>query len=152
MILRKGRADHEPRGFSKPIWAAFGIFTGAISAMMGIGGGTIGVPLLNVLGYDIRRAVGTSAAIGFLIGLPGATIYALSGLSHDGLLPLSLGYVNLPAAIVIIPLTTGFSQLGVRLAHSIPRRMLRLAFGAFLLMTSIRMFMNLFWSWHGSTG
>lgn len=111
---------------------------------MGIGGGTIGVPLLNFLGYDIRRAVGTSAAIGFLIGLPGAVIYAISGLGIDGLPPFSLGYVNLLAAAVIIPLTTTFSQFGVRLAHSIPRRALRLAFGGFLLITSIRMFIDLF--------
>ena len=89
-------------------------------------------------------AVGTSAAIGFLIGLPGAVIYALTGLGQQGLPPFSLGYVNLLAAIVIIPLTTSFSQLGVRLAHSIPRRALRLAFGAFLLLTAIRMFIDLF--------
>lgn len=144
MILRKGRADPEPKGFSRPVWAAFGVFAGGVSAMMGIGGGTIGVPLLNFLGYDIRRAVGTSAAIGFLIGLPGAVIYALTGLGQQGLPPFSLGYVNLLAAIVIIPLTTSFSQLGVRLAHSIPRRALRLAFGAFLLLTAIRMFIDLF--------
>ncbi|WP_295811485.1 sulfite exporter TauE/SafE family protein [uncultured Nitratireductor sp.] len=143
MILRKGRADPEPRDFSKPVWAAFGVFAGGISAMMGIGGGTIGVPLLNFLGYDIRRAVGTSAAIGFIIGLPGAIIYALSGLGNDGLPPFSLGYVNLLAAIVIIPLTMTFSQLGVKLAHAIPRRALRLAFGAFLLITSMRMFIDL---------
>lgn len=144
MILRKGRADPEPKGFSRPVWAAFGVFAGGVSAMMGIGGGTIGVPLLNFLGYDIRRAVGTSSAIGFLIGLPGAVIYVLTGLGVEGLPPFSLGYVNLLAAVVLIPLTTSFSQLGVKLAHSIPRRALRLAFGAFLLITSIRMFMDLF--------
>lgn len=144
MILRKGRADPQPRGFSRPVWALFGVITGTLSAMMGIGGGTIGVPLLNFLGYDIRRAVGTSAAIGFLIGLPGAVIYAIGGLGVDGLPPFSVGYVNLLAAVVIIPLTTTFSQIGVRLAHSIPRRTLRLAFGGFLLITATRMFIDLF--------
>lgn len=144
MILRKGRTDPEPKGFSKSVWAFFGVFAGGISAMMGIGGGTIGVPLLNFLGYDIRRAVGTSSVIGFIIGLPGALIYAFSGLGVDGLPPFSFGYVNLLAAAVIIPLTTTFSQLGVKLAHSIPRRALRLAFGGFLLLTSLRMFIDLF--------
>lgn len=144
MMLRQGRIEPEPKGFSRPVWAFFGVLTGTISAMMGIGGGTIGVPLLNFLGYDIRRAVGTSAAIGFLIGLPGAMIYAATGLGQEGLPPFSLGYVNLLAAAVIIPLTTTFSQLGVKLAHSIPRRALRLAFGAFLLLTSLRMFVDLF--------
>ncbi|EKE44682.1 hypothetical protein OCGS_1520 [Oceaniovalibus guishaninsula JLT2003] len=144
MILRKGRSDPQPKGFSRPVWAVFGVLTGTISALMGIGGGTIGVPLLNFLGYDIRRAVGTSAAIGFLIGVPGTIIYALSGLGAAGLPPFSLGYVNLLAAAVIVPLSTGFSQVGVRLAHSIPRRTLRLSFGAFLMLTSARMFLDLF--------
>ncbi|MFV0385292.1 sulfite exporter TauE/SafE family protein [Paracoccus sp. (in: a-proteobacteria)] len=143
MILRGGKAEPQPKSFSRPVWAFFGVIAGALSAMMGIGGGTICVPLLNFLGYDIRRAVGTSAAIGFLIGVPGAIIYAGTGLGVQGLPPLSLGYVNLVAAAVIIPLTTTFSQLGVRLAHSIPRRALRLSFGAFLLLTSIRMFIDL---------
>lgn len=143
MILRKGRSDPEPKGFSRPVWAGLGTLAGTLSAMMGIGGGTICVPLLNFLGYDIRRAVGTSAAIGFLIGVPGALIYAMTGLGVEGLPPFSLGYVNLLAAVVIIPLTTTFSQFGVKLAHSIPRRALRLAFGAFLLLTSIRMFIDL---------
>jgi hypothetical protein len=112
--------------------------------MMGIRGGTVCVPMLNFLGYDIRRAVGTSAAIGFIIGLPGAVIYMATGFGQPGLPPFSLGYVNLLAAAALIPLTTTFSQVGVRLAHTIPRRALRLAFGGFLLITSLRMFIDLF--------
>lgn len=111
--------------------------------MMGIGGGIVCVPLLNFLGYDIRKAVGTSAAIGFLVGLPGAIIYMISGVGQPGLPPFSLGYVNLLAALIIIPLTASFAQLGVWLAHRSPQRLLRLAFGAFLLLTSARMFKDL---------
>jgi uncharacterized membrane protein YfcA len=144
MIFRKTKDDPTPRGFAKPIWAVLGVVTGGLSAMMGIGGGTIGVPLLNFLGYDIRRAVGTSAAIGFIIGLPGAVVYALTGLGAEGLPPFSLGYVNLAAAAIIIPLTSSFAHVGVKLAHSIPRRALRFAFGIFLMVTSLRMFIDLF--------
>ncbi|MEM5543987.1 sulfite exporter TauE/SafE family protein [Sulfitobacter sp. AS92] len=144
MIFRKTKDDPTPRGFAKPIWAVLGVITGGLSAMMGIGGGTIGVPLLNFLGYDIRRAVGTSAAIGFVIGLPGAVVYALTGLGAEGLPPFSLGYVNLAAAAIIIPLTSSFAHVGVKLAHSIPRRALRFAFGIFLMITSLRMLFDLF--------
>ncbi|KZZ21110.1 hypothetical protein A3753_07270 [Sulfitobacter sp. HI0082] len=144
MIFRKTKDEPTPRGFAKPIWAVLGVATGGLSAMMGIGGGTIGVPLLNFLGYDIRRAVGTSAAIGFIIGLPGAVVYALTGLGAEGLPPFSLGYVNLAAAAIIIPLTSSFAHVGVKLAHSIPRRALRFAFGIFLMVTSLRMFIDLF--------
>lgn len=144
MILRGGGEIDSPRSFSRPVWAVFGVIAGAISAMMGIGGGTVCVPLLNFLGYEIRRAVGTSAAIGFIIGLPGAITYVLTGLGNAGLPPMSLGYVNLAAAIIIIPLTVLFARVGVAIAHRIPRRALRLTFGLFLLVTSLRMFSDLF--------
>ncbi|MGR3762337.1 sulfite exporter TauE/SafE family protein (plasmid) [Roseobacteraceae bacterium NS-SX3] len=143
MILRKPATHPEPKSFSKPVWAGFGALAGAVSAMMGIGGGTVCVPLLNFLGYDIRKAVGTSAAIGFVIGLPGALIYMATGFGAEGLPPFSLGYVNLLCAAVIIPLSTSFARVGVYLAHAIPRRALRLAFGIFLLITSARMFKDL---------
>ncbi len=143
MVLRKNGDGVEPRNFSKPVWAGFGVFAGTVSSMMGIGGGTVCVPLLNFLGYDIRRAVGTSAAIGFVIGLPGAVIYMLTGLGSEGLPPFSVGYVNLVAVAVIIPLTTTFAGVGVKLAHTIPHRALRLSFGLFLAITSGRMIWDL---------
>ncbi len=144
MILRKAQDSDTPRSFSKPVWAGLGVVAGSISAMMGIGGGTVCVPMLNFLGYDIRKAVGTSAAIGFIIGVPGALIYMATGFDSEGLPPFSLGYVNLLLAAVIIPLSTTFARVGVKLAHSIPRRALRLSFGLFLLITSARMFKDLF--------
>ncbi len=143
MIFRKAPAKVEPRGFSRPVWAGLGVLAGTISSMMGIGGGTVCVPLLSFLGYDIRKAVGTSAAIGFVIGLPSAVIYGFSGQTQEGLPPFSLGYINLLAAAIIIPLSTSFARLGVRIAHSIPRETLRLVFGMFLAITSLRMFADL---------
>lgn len=143
MIFRKPSDNGTPRSFSPKVWAATGVFAGGVSAMMGIGGGTVCVPVLNFLGYDIRKAVGTAAAIGFVIGLPGALIYAATGLGQTGLPPFSLGYVNLIAAALIIPLTTSFAHVGVRIAHSISQRALRLAFGGFLMLTSLRMFYDL---------
>ncbi len=143
MIFRKAPAKVEPRGFSRPVWAGLGVLAGTISSMMGIGGGTVCVPLLSFLGYDIRKAVGTSAAIGFVIGLPSAVIYGFSGQAQEGLPPFSLGYINLLAAAIIIPLSTSFARLGVRIAHSIPRETLRLVFGMFLAITSLRMFADL---------
>lgn len=143
MIFRKTSDGDNPRQFSKPVWAGLGVLAGGISAMMGIGGGTVCVPVLNFLGYDIRRAVGTSAAIGFIIGLPGAITYIATGIGTPGLPPLSFGYVNLGAAAIIIPLTVVFARVGVAIAHRIPRRALRLAFGLFLLATALRMAIDL---------
>ncbi|WP_029041950.1 sulfite exporter TauE/SafE family protein [Cucumibacter marinus] len=143
MVFRNPKSSPEPRSASGPLWALLGILAGGISAMMGIGGGTVGVPLLSILGYDIRRAVGTSAALGFIIALPACIIYIATGLGREGLPPFSLGYVNIVAALVIIPLTTVFAQLGVRIAHSISYRALRLCFGFFLAITAVRMFLDL---------
>lgn len=139
LMLRNPAERQNPRSFAKPVWAALGVMAGALSALMGIGGGSICVPILALLGYDIRKAVGTASAIGFVIGLPGAIVYALTGWGQEGLPPGSLGYVLVPAALVIIPLSSSFARVGVYLAHSIPRRALRLSFGALLMVTSVKM-------------
>lgn len=138
MIFRRP-APPNPRVFHPVVWAGLGGLAGTISALMGIGGGTVCVPILSLLGYDIRKAVGTSAAIGFLIGLPGTVVYIITGWGAEGLPPFSLGYVNLLAAGVIIPMTTLFARVGVRLAHTIAPHHLRLLFGVFLALTALRM-------------
>jgi hypothetical protein len=139
MLLGRGNPSPEPRVAPPAAWAASGVFAGGVSALMGIGGGTVCVPLLSFLGYDIRRAVGTSAALGLVIGLPATAVYVLAGLGAEDRPPLSLGYVSLPAVLVITPFTTYFATVGARIAHAIPMRALRACFGLFLAATSLRM-------------
>ncbi len=143
MLLGRSTAAPEPRQPPAAIWAASGIAAGGISALMGIGGGTVCVPMLSYLGYDIRRAVGTSSALGLVIGLPSTLVYVVSGLGIDALPPLSLGYVNLLAVGVITPFTMYFATVGARIAHAIPMRALRACFGLFLAATALRMFIDL---------
>ena len=143
MILVKDRETNETKNPPKSVWAVLGVIAGSLSAMMGIGGGTICVPVLNFLGYDIRRAVGTSAAIGLIIALPGTIGYAMSGIGVDGRPPFSIGYVNVLAAALLIPMTVLCAPIGARIAHTIPRRALRMCFGLFLAITSARMFYDL---------
>ncbi len=109
---------------------------------MGIGGGTLSVPLLTVFKYPMRRAVGTAAAIGLLISIPGAIGAFLSGLGNPNLPPFSLGYVNLLAFIVLVPVTGFVAPYGARIAHAIKPVYLRLAFAAFLLFNSMNMFLS----------
>ena len=133
-------ADALPGGIGR---AAMGLGIGAFSVMMGIGGGTLTVPILTAFNYPIRRAVGTASAIGFIIGVPGAIGFILAGLGAANLPPLSIGYANLIGFALIVPATMTMAPVGVRIAHTIKPRTLRLAFGFFLLVTSLRMFWSL---------
>lgn len=121
-----------------------GLFIGLISALMGIGGGSLSVPIMTTVGYDIRRAVGTASAIGFVIAIPGALTYIASGWGVPGLPPFSLGYLNWLGVLVLVPLTMTMAPVGARLAHTVPRRALQVSFAIFLAITSARMFWDLF--------
>ncbi len=123
--------------------AGIGVVIGAISAMMGIGGGTLSVPTLVLCNYPIRQAVGTASAIGLIIGIPGTLGFIYSGWGTAGLPPFSLGYVNLLGFLLLAPTTMLTAPLGARLAHSIDTRLLRLAFAVFLAATSARMYWSL---------
>jgi uncharacterized membrane protein YfcA len=130
-------ADQLPRGGPR---AALATVIGAVSAMMGIGGGTLSVPILTLFGYPIHRAIGTAAAIGFIIGVPGAIGFAISGWSAPSLPPFSLGYVSLLGFTLIFPTSTLLAPQGARLAHVLDTRHLRRIFALFLVVTAYRMF------------
>lgn len=129
-------ADHPPTGWLKNVIAAT---IGAISAMMGIGGGSLTVPTLALSNYPIRRAVGTSSAIGLVIAVPGALGFIAGGWGTAGLPALSLGYVNLLGLALIVPASMWAAPFGAKLAHSIPPVWLRRAFAVFLGLTSLKM-------------
>lgn len=112
---------------------------GAFSALMGIGGGTLAVPILTTLGAPIRRAVASSAAMGVLIAVPAVIGFVVGGLGAENRPPFSLGYVSLPAAALIIPATIVFAPIGASIAHRIDQTLLRRLFALFLALTSARM-------------
>lgn len=112
---------------------------GAISAMMGIGGGTMAVPALSLCGVSIHRAVGTAAGFGMVIALPGTLGFIAGGWMNPLLPPFNLGYINLLACILIVPMTVLTVPLGARLAHTLSTIALRRAFALFLGLTSLRM-------------
>jgi uncharacterized membrane protein YfcA len=124
--------------------SAMGVGIGSISAVMGIGGGTLGVPVLSAFNFPIRRAVGTASALGLLIGVPGAAGFVLAGLGVAERPPGSLGYVNLIGFLLIVPLTMRMAPVGANLAHRINPVWLRRAFAIFLAATALRMFLDLF--------
>lgn len=127
----------------QPANSLLALVIGWISSMMGIGGGTLSVPVLSLFSYPIRYAVGTASAIGLIIAIPGTAGFVLAGWNAANLPPLSIGYVNVIGFLAIVPATVLTAPLGAKVAHSIPERTLRLSFAGFLLVTSARMFYDL---------
>ena len=96
------------------------------------------------MGIDIRKAIGTSSALGIVIAIPGSIGFTISGYGLIDLPEYSLGYVNLLFAALIIPLTILFVPIGVRLAHKFERNRLLRIFSILLAVTAIKMFWDIF--------
>lgn len=134
-------ADQLPNGLvSQPI----PVFIGTVSAMMGIGGGTISVPALTLFGTPIHKAVGTSAGFGLVIAIPGFIGFIIGGWNAPNLPPYSVGYVSLLGFALIVPMTTLAVPWGAKLAHSLSQKALRNAFAIFLGITALRMLAETF--------
>jgi uncharacterized membrane protein YfcA len=122
----------------------FGFLSGFISAPMGIGGAVMNVPILKFFGYSINNAIGSSAAIGFLIALFGAIGFFISG-NYLGInLPLSVGFLNIPAFLIFIPITTLMARIGAKTVHKIDRQKISKYFGFFLLAVGIKFLFEYF--------
>jgi uncharacterized membrane protein YfcA len=112
---------------------------GAISAMMGIGGGTLSVPTMTLCGMPVHKAVGTAALTGLWISVPATVGYLLAPAADVTGMPLTIGYVSLLGFAIIAPVSWVVAPLGVRLAHALDRRRLSAAFGLFLALVAARM-------------
>ena len=117
-----------------------GFIVGFISAPMGIGGAVMNVPILKFFGYSINKAIGSAAAIGFLIALFGAAGFIVSGNYLNSSLPLSIGFINIPAFLIFIPITTFMARIGAKTVHSIDKKKISKFFGIFLLVVSVKFF------------
>jgi uncharacterized membrane protein YfcA len=110
---------------------------GALSALVGIGGGTLTVPFLNGRGLGMRQAVGTSAACGLPIALAGALGFILVGWGREGLPAWSTGFVYWPAVGLILTASIPSAPWGARIAHALPVPMLRRAFAILVLVMAL---------------
>jgi len=110
----------------------FGLISGFISAPMGIGGAIMNVPILRYFGYPINIAIGSAAAVGFIIALFGAIGFLISGSFMQANLPLSVGFINIPTFLIFVPITTFMARIGANTAHRINKIKLQKLFGIFL--------------------
>ena len=128
---------------SKIIKNISGIIIGFISVPLGIGGGSLMVPFMRTLGYDIRKSIGTAAAIGFLIAISGTITMITGGKIINNInTPYSVGYINLLGFIVFVPVTMIMARLGAKAVYRINKKILSKIFGTFLLIVSIRSFIE----------
>ena len=99
----------------------FGFIVGFISAPMGIGGAIMNVPILKFFGYSINRAIGSAAAIGFLVAIFGATGFIITGSYLKIDIPFSIGFLNIPAFLIFVPITTLMAHIGARTVHRLDK-------------------------------
>ena len=127
-----------------PLMTVYGLGIGVLSTLMGIGGGQLSNLFMTLYGRPIHQAVATSAGLGVLISIPGALGAVYAGWPQMGRLPpLSIGYVSLIAFALMVPMSMWTAPIGARLAHSLSKRRLELAFGIFLLLVSMRFLASL---------
>ncbi|MFN0116432.1 MAG: sulfite exporter TauE/SafE family protein [Paracoccaceae bacterium] len=137
--LGLGRADWR-LGSAMPAGAprlATGGVLGFLSVLMGIGGGSFGVPLMALFGVPIHRAVATASGFGLAIAVPSAI--GLLFLPVTGAPPFTVGAVNIPAFLLIVALTFHTTLWGVKLAHATNPVPLRRIFAAFLAVVALNM-------------
>ena len=132
-------ANELPKGLGGSAIAAS---IGWLSSMMGLGGGTLGVPIMSHCNYPIHRAVGTASAFGVIISIPATVGMALAGWNAPGLPVGSLGYVSLLGFILIAPASVLMAPVGAQLAHKMDRKRLRTIFALFIAVTALRMLWN----------
>ena len=123
---------------------AYGVLIGLMSALMGIGGGQISNVIMTLHNRGIHQAVSTSSGLGVLISIPGAIGYIFAGWGREGLPPDAIGFVSILGLLLIVPTTLLTAQIGVNLAHSLPKRKLEIAFGFFLAVVCLRFIFALF--------
>ena len=116
-----------------------GTVIGAVSAILGIGGGTLSVPFLLWNRVDIRTAVGTAATCGLPIALSGAIGFAISRWNAAEPASLNTGFIYWPAVLLIALASVPMAPLGARLAHFLPHKTLQRVFALFLLLIGLKM-------------
>ena len=144
-IFLREKLVESPKKISNTIKNISGLLIGFISVPLGIGGGSLMVPFMRTFGYDIRKSIGTAAAVGFLIALTGTTTMIIGGKIIDNVVsPYSIGYINLLGFAVFVPVTMVMARIGAKVVYKINKKLLSRIFGCFLLIVSARSFFEYF--------
>ncbi|RKF16648.1 sulfite exporter TauE/SafE family protein [Roseovarius spongiae] len=141
LYMALGRADWRlgaemPRGALRAVLSPV---VGFLSVLMGIGGGSFGVPLMSLHNVPIHRAVATAAGFGVTIAAPSVAGFLLIAIPAEARPPLTVGAVNVAAFAIVVAMTLMTAPIGVRLAHATDARRLKRVFGIFLGLVALNM-------------
>ena len=103
---------------------------------MGIGGAVMNVPVFKFFGYSINKSIGSAAAIGFLISVFGVIGFLVTGNYLNAVIPLSIGFINIPTFLIFIPITTFMARIGARTVHKIDKKKISKYFGILLVIVA----------------
>tara|TARA_B100001123_G_scaffold151082_1_gene174741 strand:- start:12 stop:845 length:834 start_codon:yes stop_codon:yes gene_type:complete len=143
-LVQKEKINPRPRKINLIYRIICGFLSGFLSAPMGIGGGVFNTPIFKIFGYPINVAIGTSAAIGFLIASVGAIGFAVFGNYLNVNAPLSLGFINIPTFLIFVPITTYMAKIGAESVHKFNKKLIGKLFGFYLFIVACRLFYEYF--------
>jgi uncharacterized membrane protein YfcA len=123
---------------------AVAVVVGLVSSLVGVGGGVMTIPLMNLSNVPMRQTIGTSAALGLPIAIAGTVGFIFTGLGKDHLPALSVGYVYLPALVGIVIGTFITVPWGAKMTHSMPVTRLQKIFAVILFILATKMLWSLF--------
>ena len=143
-LIEKEKINPTPRKINLIYKVICGFLSGFLSAPMGIAGGVINTPILKMFGYPIKVAIGTSAAVGFLIALIGTIGFVVSGNYLNINIPLSLGFLNVPTFLIFVPITMFMAKIGAKTVHKFDKSLIGKLFGIYLFIISCKLFYEYF--------
>ena len=142
-IFVREKLMENPKKISDLVKNISGVVIGFISVPLGIGGGSLMVPFMRTFGYDIRKSIGTAAAVGFLIAVSGTITMITGGKIINNInTPFSIGYINFLGFVVFVPVTMIMARIGAKAVYRINKKLLSKIFGTFLILVSIRSFIE----------
>ncbi|MEX0644654.1 MAG: sulfite exporter TauE/SafE family protein [Parvularculaceae bacterium] len=144
LFAKSSSGGAKPDLSTKRIHIPIGLGTGLFSALMGLGGGAVGVMVMTWSGRTMHQAVATASGFGVAVAVPGAAGFLLSGLGHEGLPPLSLGFINLPAFAAMAAMSAIAAPFGARLAHRTKGDLLSKLFGLYVLSAAAGLIWDMF--------